>query len=576
MAAAEAARRKGDPLGLYDIVSGALASGEDQLRLRYLHVLALAQIGDLDRAERLYADYRLAEAEDEDCRALGGRLAKDRARLLSGSERAAWFARASDAYAAAYALRGGYFPAINAASTAWAAGERDRAADLARRVLDHQEVRAPSNFYAFATRAEALLLLGREAAAGEAVEEALRTGGAGDGERASASGQLRWLHEEGLGGDATAALVARLRPPPVLTFCGHMFSDRGPTDALRAAIGAELDRIGCDIGYGALACGADILIAEALLERGGELHVVLPFAIEDFRRHSVLPGGKSWDARFERCMAAASSLHLASRMGHIGHDDQFSYGSLLAMGLARVRARQLCTDALQLAVWDGTPPAGPAGTARDVAAWRQEGGETIVVAPGPVDRGLARLAGPAYSGPPRVLRAIIFTDFAGFSKLSESALPAFWREIMGRIGAILERRADRICGRNTWGDALFAVVEDAPAAAEIAIEIRDGLRDADFADVELAAGEGMRIGIHFGPVYEEGDPVTGATTHYGSEVTLAARIEPRVPTGEIYVTEPFAAILASTAPDRFASHYVGRIALAKNYGEWPIYRLARA
>ena len=35
------------------------------------------------------------------------------------------------------------------------------------------------------------------------------------------------------------------------------------------------------VGYGQLACGADILIAEALLDRGGELHVVLPFAEED-------------------------------------------------------------------------------------------------------------------------------------------------------------------------------------------------------------------------------------------------------------------------------------------------------
>ena len=32
------------------------------------------------------------------------------------------------------------------------------------------------------------------------------------------------------------------------------------------------------VAYGALAAGADIILAEALLKRGAALHVVLPFA----------------------------------------------------------------------------------------------------------------------------------------------------------------------------------------------------------------------------------------------------------------------------------------------------------
>ena len=66
-----------------------------------------------------------------------------------------------------------------------------------------------------------------------------------------------------------------------------------------------LDEADVLVGYGQLACGADILIAEALLDRGGELHVVLPFAEEDFIKSSVAVGGAEWIARYEKARDAA-------------------------------------------------------------------------------------------------------------------------------------------------------------------------------------------------------------------------------------------------------------------------------
>ena len=77
----------------------------------------------------------------------------------------------------------------------------------------------------------------------------------------------------------------------------------------------------------------------------------------------------------------------------------------------------------------------------------------------------------------------------------------------------------------------------------------------------------MRIGAHYGPAYRAIDHITGRLSFYGTEVSKAARIEPVTPTGAVFVTEPFAAILALEAPDRFDCRYVGRIQLAKGYGE---------
>ena len=45
------------------------------------------------------------------------------------------------------------------------------------------------------------------------------------------------------------------------------------------------------------------------------------------------------------------------------------------------------------------------------------------------------------------------------------------------------------------------------------------------------------------------------------------------PTGAVYGTLPFAAMLVNEAPDEFDLLYVGRVKLAKGYGELPMYKL---
>ena len=83
----------------------------------------------------------------------------------------------------------------------------------------------------------------------------------------------------------------------------------------------------------------------------------------------------------------------------------------------------------------------------------------------------------------------------------------------------------------------------------------------------------MRISLHHGPIFEHFDAVQGSRTFYGTEVTVAARIEPRVPVGAIYTTQPFAAMIES-GQNELNFEYVGKMDLAKNYGERVLYRLA--
>ena len=76
-------------------------------------------------------------------------------------------------------------------------------------------------------------------------------------------------------------------------------------------------------------------------------------------------------------------------------------------------------------------------------------------------------------------------------------------------------------------------------------------------------------------MFEGWDPVTKQPGFYGTEVTRTARIEPRTPEGEVYVTNWFAALLALDDDHTMSCQYVGHIPTAKNYGVFPMYILKR-
>lgn len=576
-ASASAALARGDLLAAHDLAASAILAGDSSPDVRHVQVLALARLGDSERARELFAVYGLGASPNAHHRAAGARLLKDLALLLEpGSARDAGFAEAFAAYDAIFQESGDPFPGINAATMALLAGKESRARRIAATVGDRVET--TGEYYSTVTRAEAFLILGRTAEAGTLLASQEVAGSRDHGAKFGTSRQLAMIADHlGLRSEERRALLAPLAPPLVAHGSGHMFAaDSAAERALSIEIGRVLDEERVGFLYGALACGGDILLAEAALARGTELHVVLPFDEGDFIAQSVLPGGEAWADRYQNCRRAATSFTLASGIGYFGDPAQYGYGSRIAMGLARLRARHIGADVVQVAIWDGAAVTGPAGTGADVRAWTSRRGRVRVVDPGKVDRGLRRPEARAASGFERVLAAIVFTDFAGFSTLSEDALPAFWSGVMQRVADALDAHGDAVQSRNSWGDALYAVLDSAPIAARLGLELQAALADLDYSAMGLDGGGRMRIGIHYGPAFRARDPITGRITFYGTEISRTARIEPVTPPGAVFVTEPFAAIVALEASDEFACHYVGRLALAKKYGEFPMYRLARA
>src|SRR5207245_3828341 len=110
--------------------------------------------------------------------------------------------------------------------------------------------------------------------------------------------------------------------PRVAVFAGHMIdrpertSPRFPPKlepAVKAAIDQRIEQRGIGVGYAAAACGSDILFLEAILERGGEAHDILPYDKEEFLRDSVeIVPGADWGQRYWRVLERATQVLAAA------------------------------------------------------------------------------------------------------------------------------------------------------------------------------------------------------------------------------------------------------------------------
>ena len=300
-----------------------------------------------------------------------GRLAKElalAARVAASAELAATAAKLYEAVADRYDR---YFTCINAATLWLVAGDVPHAHALAARAraLVRSAADEPGDeYWRAATDAEAALVLG-DVDQTRAALEAAAAAGAGDvAARAVTKRQLRLLCEtQGL----DPGILDVLALPGVLHFCGHRVTadpeqaggfGAGEEPAVAAAVRGFLEGRSFDGAYGALACGADIIVAEAVLERAVPLHVVLPFGIDDFEEVSVRSGGPGWTERYRSCLDRAASVFVAYdsaytddpgsvRLRHEGGDGS----GASPRGAPRCRSR-----ATRGMGWPGQPTAKPA------------------------------------------------------------------------------------------------------------------------------------------------------------------------------------------------------------------------
>lgn len=597
----------GEPLLAYDVIRDGLRHSPADVRLRQLQGLALARSGATERAHQTLRALYDEGHTDEETLGMLARASKDFwANSTDPKQRQVHLREAADLYTEAFRRFGGHWTGINAATMTALLGDQSGAAELAGRVreqclraLDEPSAQGEGRYWLLATLGETALILGDLAEAEDWYAQAAAAGGRRLGDLASTRRNARLLLRH-LGRDA-GVIERALRVPPVVVFSGHMIDHPGRErprfparleGAVQAAIRTHLKELGAGVGYASAACGSDLLFLEAMLDLGGEAHVVLPYRKEQFVEDSVdvLPD-TDWVARFERVLERASEVIVASEQRFSGGGTTYEYANLLLHGLATKRAEQLDAQLVPLAVWDGKAGDGGGGTASAVRFWQEQGLDVRVV-------DLATLLGrefpelaadDATASPdarrtpptaatelPREVATLLFADAVGFSRLEEDEVSRFIEHFLGAVGRLANEFPHPPVMKNTWGDGLYFVFSDVAHAGQFALDLSDLVNTTPWAERGLPADLNIRTGLHVGPVFRCVDPVSGQINYIGAHVSRAARIEPITPAGQVYASQAFAALAAAMRSEGFKCDYVGQTPQAKGYGVFPTYHVRRA
>jgi class 3 adenylate cyclase len=579
--------------------------------LLQLRGLALARSGATWRANEALLELRDAGHRDGETLGLLARTFKDLAICETSPEKQReLFERALQAYQDGYEaalsaanVDDALFTGVNAATVSLLSSQPERAMDLAQDVRElglEQLARDgdAASYWLHATLGETALLLGRREEAERHLRLAAERAAGRYANLSSTRAQARRVLESR--SEELGWLDEILQIPPVVVFSGHMIdhpdrkTPRFPASsqaAVEAGVRQLLEQLGPSAAYASAACGGDIIFLEAARERGCEYHVVLPFPAEAFATTSVdfadRSGGRAWRDRFFNVLDGAVSVTTTSDHLASGSRSTFTYANLVLDGMAALHAVQIDTEVVGVAVWNGDSGDGPGGTASVIEHWRSRGRKVECIDPARPAEGRrldARVPDVEPSagleeGPqdtPHRLRAMLFADAVGYSKLSEDQIPLFVEHFLTPVARLIEESEGAPILKQTAGDGFYFVFRSVRDAGIFGLALRDLIADIDWEARKLPESMGLRVALHCGPVHSMKDPITGQQTYTGPHTSRTARIEPITPPGQVYASQAFAALAAASGVADFSFEYVGRTALAKKYGSLGLYHVRRA
>lgn len=608
--------RRDEPLLAHDVLKEGLSVAPKHLRLRQQLALALARTGATDAARAILDELLREGHRDGDTYGIFARTYKDLwERSGDPQARLEYIGKCHDMYFEGFHLAiqdtsrpeterldDTIYTGINAASTAVFAGNLEKARYLAGQVQDYCRKRLESGprdycrYWAEASLAEALVILGEWAEAAELYANAARLISGDHAELARTRRQARWLMEHLAGKRECGHFDGCFGLGRVVMFVGHMIDQPGRSQprfpaalehAVKDQIRKRLEQLDAGFGYSSAACGSDILFHEAMAERKGvERHILLPFAAQEFRQASleIVPEG-NWGQRFDRMLVGARvRTACAEKLEH--GSIAYEYANLMLHGMASARARRLGDELIGLAVWNGEEGDGPGGTADVVRRWRETGCKPEVIhlrdllepcppgSPASAQEAGAPPEAPAQRGGPQMkIMTVLFADVAGFTKMTEAEIPRFLEHYWQPVADLLARSECPPEVQNTWGDGLILAFPKAHEAGRFALRLQDEIRGIAWVSKGLRRPLNVRIALHTGPVFPYRNPLTGRQDCFGSHVSHSARLEPKVEEGRVYASQIFADLVAAEGVTDFACDYVGEIEWAKNYGCFPTYVL---
>ncbi len=535
-------QRSGNFVAAFDVAQDGLGQWPASLPLQHLAILALASCGSTSAALSAYRSSGLGASAVEDFLALEARLLKDLAFSSATPDLKSRLVQAATAYERIAERTGGSYPAQNAALLWALAGEEARATrfaagvatDLARRAIPGDEEGA---YFHWAMVAESALVLGDTSALSAALDAANAFCRRNLWARTRTLAQMRRLLP--LRADCTD-ILRRWHVPAV----GFVLppNEPCPPDRLRELPDADAAVLVYEASH-----TSRVDVRRGLAELGSDLHVIMPNAPGEDRAPQQSSLVLNRQTSGQHAGYTWSSLLLDEATDNEDWCAEVALG--LSLGLAAALHAPWFVLRQTQGRWCQYEPADRAQFCREFSR-RSHGGQRS-----------ARYA-------------LFFADAVGYSTLNAPETRRYWNELLPQTGAaVLRRHADAVVFAKTWGDAVHGVFTSATAAARAALEMTAATRALG---EEWSGGRRLefRMALHYGAADIGTDPIEGAQSFFGPQLSLAARIVPVVPPGGVFVTEPFAAQLSLEGAVDLVCTYVGATQLAKGYGRVRLLALA--
>ncbi|MEI9920154.1 MAG: TRAFs-binding domain-containing protein [Bacteroidota bacterium] len=522
----------------------SLLTGSNDLRTKQLYALALSKAGVPEAALAFMEPVYAAFPDDPESAGIMGSIYKE---LFKKNQSNPFAIKSRDTYLKNFAATKNYYTGINAATMSAMAGQSAKGREIATEVISLIEGKS-EDFWVLATLGEAYLLTKNKANAVQYYVRARKAAGSDWGKVTSVHNQL-WLlnHYITVPNDVMRLFL----PPGVVSFVGHMIDDPQRKEArfpaaieqkIKDAIVQQVRSLDVHIGYTSLACGGDILFAEAMAEEGREVNIFLPFAKSDFIKTSVQFAGEGWVNRFNALIEKFPVSYLSTDPFG-GLDDIFTLQTKVIFGSAAMRSHSNRDSPKLLTVMSAVDLKRIEGGTRDtLGLWPFPKNHTNI---NPdlfiTDRSVVidasattnELPQPAIKQP---VRYLVNCDLSG--------------SLSGSLEKVLEYRKD------DTNDRRPTLIADS-ASSTVLASFTNETESIEFVRFVIAALKSVankgsfRISLHCGPVnISEAGKISGKTVSRAVEMIKVA------PSNSIIATEQFAACLALSS-SMFSVEYGG-------------------
>lgn len=539
-----------------------------ETRYKQLHALSISKLGTPEAALEIMEPVYKQFPDDPESAGILGSIYKE---LFKKNQSTAFAIKSRDTYFQNFSVTKNYYTGINAASMSAMAGQASRGREIATEVIAMLENNSTDDFWKLATLGEACMLIKNRSRAVEYFVQARKHVGNDWGKITSVHNQL-WLLNHFI--PVSNEILKIFSPPAVVAFIGHMIdhpnraTPRFPISIeqqVKESITNSIRTLNARIGYSSLACGGDILFAEAMAAEGGEVNIFLPFAESDFIDQSIRFAGDDWVKRYYNLVEKFPVTYI-TKESYAGFDDLFAYQNRIISGLAALRSASHHSEPTLLTVLS------------EVDFKRKKGGTRDTIHLWPFPQRHVNINPDIFvkDQPPAPLQvhAQLKSEKAEqidrpvlyIANVSIESLPALERE------KLLKETASKIVDEVIVVKSYVVEEDFILAGFDTESEVMEFVRFIEDLLRSVKRNSSARISLHAGPVYINTESVSLDKKLSGENAELVKEMNTLTTSGSIFVSDHFAALLALELK-KYTLEYAGILATQRGDSR-TIYRVS--